>query len=115
MSSLTIGVKYNLWKQKLYVIWALRLSFWGRSWKRALHEFQAFGLVAAVTARGWALLVPGSSCGLAAIVGLTAGLLFVARCQRPHAGQPCWLVPRALLRNRLWSRHMRVVPHSSRY
>jgi hypothetical protein len=26
MSSLTVGVKYNLWKQKLYVIWALRLS-----------------------------------------------------------------------------------------
>jgi hypothetical protein len=26
MSSLTVGVKYNLWKQKFYVIWALRLS-----------------------------------------------------------------------------------------
>jgi hypothetical protein len=55
--------------------------------------------------RAWgALLVPGSSCGMA------AGPLFVARCQWPRAGQPCLLAPRALLHCRLWSRRVRTVP-----
>jgi hypothetical protein len=55
--------------------------------------------------RAWgALLVPGSSCGMA------AGPLFVARCQWPRAGRPCLLAPRALLHCRLWSRRVRTVP-----
>jgi hypothetical protein len=63
-----------------------------------------FGLVAAVTTPGGARLVPSSSCGMA------VGLLFVARCQWPRAGQPCLLAPHVLLHCRLWSRRVRTVP-----